>query len=361
MSHWPPIQAIRARCPDPPPPEVRHHHQMPYIGCYMEKFAGSPPPPYYQEVHATLADLVRGAVTVGSRPVGLGIPPRPFMEVCWRAAIAAANIVEDGSRWIRSAAYERLDPSEKSAVSYFMGMTQAEVMCKKLGLASHLVHVDAVRSVVFGNATGRTRPDLVGVDASLSYSILVEAKGRSGGWDQEVIDKAKAQVTALTPIVNMTPTRVASHAYFGDDGWCAWLVDPEGGFGDARSGFSLEAVLIAYYRPIVAAMHAGGLTDEGRYLANFRVSRLPGMDMSLGLPESIIEILAQIPETGVLDEDVITQKGGALRDTVRSLPQERSNDTVEALRQPALLGSGVSDTISVGLDGVLVELGSSWY
>jgi hypothetical protein len=113
-------------------------------------------------------------------------------------------------------------------------------------------------------------------------------------------------------------------------------------------------------------MRAGGLTDERRYFANFRLSRLPGMDMNLGLPESIIEILAQVPETGVLDEDVITQKGGALRDAVRSLPRERSNDTVEALRQPALLGSGVSgsgvsDPISVGLDGVLIELGSSWY
>ena len=334
---------------------------MPNIGCYMENFVGPPPPPYYQEVQVTLADLVRGAITVGTRPVGLGIPPRPFMEVCWRAAIAAANLTEDGGRWVRSAAYERLDPSEKSAVSYFMGMTQAEVMCEKLGLASHLVHVDAVRSVVFGNAAGRTRPDLVGVDASLSYSILVEAKGRSGGPDQKVIDKAKDQVTALTPIINMRPTRVASLAYFGDDGWVAWLVDPEGDFDDARSSLSLEAVLIAYYRPLVSAMRVGGPTEEASFLANLRISRLPGMDMNLGLPESIIEIFGQVPETGVLDEDIIAQNGGALRDVVRSLSEEWGNDTVVSLRKSALPGSGATETVSFGLDGVLVELGPSWY
>jgi hypothetical protein len=327
----------------------------------MEKFTGPPPPPYYQEVHTTLADLVRGAVTVGARPVGLGTPPRPFMEICWRASIVAANLTEEGDRWVRSAAYERLDPSEKSAVSYFMGMTQAETMCEQLGLASHLVHVDAVRSVVFGDVGGRTRPDLVGVDASLTYSILVEAKGRSGGWDRKAIKKAKDQVTALTPIINMTPTRIASLAYFDDDGWVAWLIDPEGDFDDAGSRFSLEAVLIAYYRPLVSAMRAGDITQDASVRANLWISRLPGMDMNLGLPWSIIEIFAEVPETGVLDEDVIGRTGSALRDAVRNLSEEWRNDTVAGLQKSPFIGYGLREAISFGPDGVLVELGPSWY
>ena len=327
----------------------------------MENFAGPPPHPYYQEVHATLADLVRGAVTVGARPVGLGTPPRPFMEVCWRASIVAANLTEDGDRWIRSAAYERLDASEKSAVSYFMGMSQAEVVCEQLGLASHLVHIDAVRSVVFGDVGGRTRPDLVGVDASLAYSVLVEAKGRSGGWDRKAINKAKDQVTALTPIINMTPMRIASLAYFDGDCWVAWLIDPEGDFDDARSGLPLEAALIAYYRPLVSAMRAGDVTQDAGVHANLRISRLPGMDMNLGLPGSIIEIFGRVPETGVLDKDVIARTGGALRDVVRNLSEEWRNDTVAELKQSSLTGYDVRETVSFGSDGVLVELGPSWY
>ena len=338
---------------------MRHYRQMPNIGCYMENFA-APPRPYYQEVPTTLADLVRGAVTVGARPVGLGTPPRPFLEVCWRASIVAANLTEEGGRWIRSAAYERLDASEKSAVSYFMGMTQAEVMCGKLGLASHLIHVDAVRSVVFGDAGGRSRPDLVGVDASMTYSMLVEAKGRSGGWDQEAIDKAKDQVTALTPIINMTPTRIASLAYF-DDGWVAWLIDPEGDVDDARSGLSLEAVLIAYYRPLVSAMRAGDVTRDASARANLRISRLPGIDMNLGLPESIIEIFARVPETGVLGEDLIARTGGALQDAVRNLSEEWQNDRAAGLQKPSPTGGRLGETVSFGSDGVLIELGPSWY
>lgn len=334
---------------------------MPNIGCYMEKFTGPTPPPYYQEVHTTLADLVRGAVTVGARPVGLGTPPRPFMEVCWRASIVAANLAEDGNRWVRSAAYDRLDPSEKSAVSYFMGMTQAEVLCERLGLASHLVHIDAVRSVVFGDVGGRSRPDLVGVDASMSYSVLVEAKGRSGGWDHKAINKAKDQVTALTPIINMTPMRIASLAYFDDNGWVAWLIDPEGDFDDARPRLPLEATLIAYYRPLVSAMLAGDVTQDASAHANLRISRLPGMDMNLGVPGAIIEIFARVPETGALDEDVIASTGGALRDAVRNLSEEWRSDTVAGLKQTSVTGYDSRETISFGSDGVLVELGPSWY
>jgi hypothetical protein len=242
-----------------------------------------------------------------------------------------------------------------------MGMTQAEVMCEQLGLASHLVHIDAVRSVVFGDVGGRTRPDLVGVDASLAYSVLVEAKGRSGGWDRKAINKAKDQVTALTPIINMTPMRIASLAYFDDDGWVAWLIDPEGDFDDARSGLPLEAALIAYYRPLVSAMLAGDVTQEAGVQANLGISRLPGMDMNLGLPGSIIEIFARVPETGMLDEDMIASAGGALRDAVRNLPEEWRNDTAARLKQSSLTGYDLRERVSFGSDGVLVELGPSWY
>jgi hypothetical protein len=328
----------------------------------MEDFPGPPKPPHYQQIATTLADVVRSAMTVGTRPLGLGHPPRALIEVCWRAGIVAANLADHRGRWVRSAAYERLDASEKSAVSYFMGMTQAEVTCQKLRLASHLVHVDAVWSVLFGAArAGRTRPDLVGVDASLSYSILVEAKGRSGDWDTTAIDKAKTQVKALTPIINMKPTRVASLAYFGDEGWAAWLKDPEGDAGQPGEGWPLEAVLIAYYRPLAAAIRAAGASREADAFPNLRISQLPGMDMSLGLPASILDILGQFPETGVVSEREIAQAGGALRDAVLNLRAELSEDEVVSLRTAQLPVSGITETASIGPDGVLVELGPSWY
>ena len=85
------------------------------------------------------------------------------------------------------------------------------------------------------------------------------------------------------------------------------------------------------------------------------------MDMNLGLPGSIIDIFARVPETGVLDEDVIARIGGALGDAVRNLPEEWRNDRVAGLKQSSLTEYDLSETASFGSDGVLVELGPSWY
>jgi hypothetical protein len=41
-----------------------------------------------------------------------------------------------------------------------------------------------------------------------------------------------------------------------------------------------------------------------------------------------MEIFAEVPETGVLEEDVIARTGSALRDAVRSLSEEWHNGTV---------------------------------
>jgi hypothetical protein len=91
----------------------------------------------------------------------MGGMPRPLIELCWRAALAAASLEEDRSseRWVKTAAYRRLDASEKSAVSYFLGMTQAKIMCGRLLRAPHLIHLDAYLAMIGVHATRTSRPD----------------------------------------------------------------------------------------------------------------------------------------------------------------------------------------------------------
>ena len=107
--------------------------------------------------------------------------------------MAEASLEERGGYWHKSDAYSRLDPSEKSAVSYFLGMTQAKITCELLLGVPHLLHVDAALALI-GRQTRASRPDLIGFDpTTAAYTIAVEAKGRSNGWDEEAISKAKTQ------------------------------------------------------------------------------------------------------------------------------------------------------------------------
>jgi hypothetical protein len=108
--------------------------------------------------------LARLSVTVGMTPFSMGGAPRPILEVGWRAALTAASLTEDpaSGRWARTAGYRRLDPSEKRAVSYFLGMIQAKITREHLLNAPHLIHLDADLAMI-GPPSRASRPDLIGL------------------------------------------------------------------------------------------------------------------------------------------------------------------------------------------------------
>jgi hypothetical protein len=169
----------------------------------------------------SLAGLIWGAITVGMTPILIGGTPWPLIEPCWHAALTAASLEEDPSsgRWARAAGNRRLDPSEKRAVSYFLGMTQAKIMCERLLRAPHLVHLDAYLAMT-GQATRASRPDLIGLSLpSMDITIAVEAKGRTGSRTDEVTRKAKQQAESLPAVLSTrSALRAASVASFDPQG-----------------------------------------------------------------------------------------------------------------------------------------------
>jgi hypothetical protein len=252
-----------------------------------------------------MPQLVRAAITVGATPVALGATPRPLIELCWRATMTAATLAEDlRRRWVRTSAYERLDPSEKSAVSYFLGMTQAKITCEALLGVPRLVHLDAVVALLGYPASRLTRPDLLAFDpATMSYTLAVEAKGRSGGWDQKAVCRAKGQACSLPMVVGTSSAlRVASLAYFEDHAWRAYLEDPEPALDELSDWVTIELLLVAYYRPLVAVLRTDGVrlvrstADDG-----IASGELPGMDLTLGLPLAIVDAFGDDELVGPAD------------------------------------------------------------
>lgn len=320
----------------------------------------TPGPAISGDLRITPAQLLWGAMTVGATPVALGARPRPFIEMSWRAAMVEASVEEDppSGRWVRTDGYHRLDQSEKSAISYFLGMTQAKVTCDMLLGVPHLVHLDAILALR-GQTTNKSRPDFVGFDhASMTYSIAVEAKGRTHGRSGNVTSKAKEQAMLLPTIVATTSNlRVASVASFDSHGfWEAYLEDPAGPYEGLESQ-TIERLLVAYYRPIVATLLTAGIdrtvSDDATIFAG-----LPGIDLTLGLPSAIVNSVNVLPLIGPVPSDQIDSVGrnliGIISDlpgkSLTGLPDWNARGALEAQHPKSFTGS----------DGVQVQLGESW-
>ena len=134
--------------------------------------------------------------------------------------------IEPGSTYFRrSNSYARLDPSEKGAVSFFLGQAQAKLFAHDFFRVSKLVHYDYYLECN-GKRRTRTRPDFLGYHGKRA-AIAVEAKGRSLGWDDALIENAKKQAQSIPHIDGYPVTTTYAHvAYFDDDRWFARLVDP---------------------------------------------------------------------------------------------------------------------------------------
>jgi hypothetical protein len=314
-------------------------------------------------------------MSVGATPIAMGGHPRPLIELLWRGAMVQASLQEISGHWHKAPAYKFLDPSEKTAVSYFLGMAQAKITCELLLGVPHLIHLDSVLQLL-GAPTRTSRPDLVGYDAfSRQFSISVEAKGRSGGWFDNVIDKAKDQARLMPAVIGLkSNVCVASLAYFGSRGrWEAYLEDPP------RTNHQVDDIqpstlLIGYYRPLVAAMLEAGISESDSSDIE-AVSNLPGLDAKLGLPEPIVRALVDVPRTGFISPAQVEVAGSRLSAEIDELfgqaglasepylphtglsEVDEPQDPWESVRQ----GDAEDPTTSVGLDGVRISLGPSWF
>lgn len=279
---------------------------MPKIHCELVAFSHRRTTP--QEVPVSLLQLMTSAATVGM-PTLASHPGsrRPLTEMLWRIGMVTANVrpTKSRDRWTRTGAYNRLDPSEKTAVSYFLGMTQAALMSRHVLGYPHLVHVDLLLRQQ-GAALSGKRPDFVAVNpnrtSSTAYSAVIEAKGRTNRFDQRALDSAKEQVRLTPGVHGLVPgERVASEAFFDDaDNWSSVLQDPDGqGY---ELDFGLETFLLVYYRNIIDAGRESGTWRKTNGSYQFSI---PGYPIDLGLPASLVDAYdtsARIQESEARDQ-----------------------------------------------------------
>jgi hypothetical protein len=161
-----------------------------------------------------------------------------------------ACLQQQGSNLVRSPVYNGLDPSEKGAVSYFLGMAFAKLAAEFLLNVPWLVHVQKLARIHPVALAGRSRPDLVGRTASGEW-VVVEAKGRTNSYSASVMQTAKAQSRQLLSIAGAAPIwRVATQAYFSPSLEMR-VHDPDGAEEGYDLKVSLDKFLRLYYEPFM--------------------------------------------------------------------------------------------------------------
>lgn len=177
-------------------------------------------------------ELIWAAITIG-RPNTAYVfqhGEASVNEALFRLSLVrmALEQVPFSNRLHRTDAFRALDPTEKGAVSYFLGMAVCKLFASRLLSTPWLLHLDVFRGQL-NPATlgGRSRPDLVGQDASGTWHAF-ETKGRSSVPSSEDKQKAKEQAQRLVSVDGSACSlHIGSFAYFRGDEMEFYWRDPE--------------------------------------------------------------------------------------------------------------------------------------
>lgn len=262
-----------------------------------QSFPAGGVPNGHAELSVTWDEVLWAAVTVGR-------PNRHYVfrhgdasryEAIFRWSLVRMALEQSGLagyRLRRTAAAKTLDPSEKGAVNYFLGMTFCKLFASKLLDTPWLLHLDVFRPELNPVLTGRSRPDLVGQEIGGGPWHAFECKGRASPPDSTAKVNAKRQAQRLVSVDgHACALHVGAVTYFRGDTLNFFWRDPE---PDPQKGIKVELDSSAwqfYYGPIVDTIRRAGrnslVADPQDLVA------VEGVDLKVGIHPAIAKHLEQ--------------------------------------------------------------------
>ena len=216
------------------------------------------------ELTVTWDEILWAALTIGRPSVHhvFAHAAASFHEAMFRLSLVRMALEQYGpnaTRLRRTTAYKSLDPTEKGAISYFLGMTFCKVFSSRLLSTPWLLHLDIFKSIIPTSVLGRSRPDLFGQQIGSGDWLSFETKGRASNPSAADRSKAKTQAARLVS-VNGSPCtlHVGSFAFFANDALHFHWIDPP---SDMRRPIKVPEIGDAwrfYYGPSKALWEAFG-------------------------------------------------------------------------------------------------------
>jgi hypothetical protein len=254
-----------------------------------EKFPRGVLSGFANPLEVEVEELLWAAITVGRANLNDVLAHGRYseFELIYRISMVLANLrIGGGNRLVRSPAFMHLDPSEKGAVSYFLGLTMAKLFSEKLLNVPWLLHLDVYRDQldVNGSLISRQKPDLIGLSSARQW-IIVESKGRANGLTRNLLQNGKQQTRMIRSIDKKRPyLRISAATYFSrNELEFAWK-DPDDEAKDAINIVTkTEDYLRNYYRLIFTILTAHEAKDNNGFMAY----TFPNLGITIGLQTQI--------------------------------------------------------------------------
>jgi hypothetical protein len=236
-------------------------------------------------------DLLWAAVTVGRGNFAdlLAHGLYSEYEIIYRINLVLANLARTSRHRItRSSAMVHLDPSEKGAVSYFLGMTMSKLFANELLDVPWVLHFDVYRdrlNPAFAGGT-RSQPDLIGRSLRGEW-VVMESKGRTNGFSPNLLAAGKQQTRSIRSIAGRSPRwRIACVTHFsGNDLRFDWA-DPDEFDEDAFDiETDVEEFLALYYRLIYNILANNDTIESDGFI----LYRFVHLGLTVGLRTSIYD------------------------------------------------------------------------
>ena len=219
----------------------------------------------FGQLRLTWDDILWAAVTVG-RPKLYYVfrhGEASLFEAIFRWSLIRMALEQRGCNLYRTDAFKSLDPTEKGAVNYFLGMVFCKLFADQLLGAPWLLHLDVFRdhlNVSF--QTGRSRPDLVGHETGTGEWHAFESKGRASvpGLDEK--DKAKKQAQRIVSVHGKSSQlHIGAITYFKGDVLHFYWRDPHPDEPKHLNPIELklpDEAWGAYYEPVSEFLREAG-------------------------------------------------------------------------------------------------------
>ena len=284
----------------------------------------------YSELNVTWDDILWAAVTVGrpNRNYVFQHGNSSIFEAIFRWSLVRMSLEQSptGRRLYRTNAARTLDPTEKGAVNYFLGLIFCKLFAAKLLNTPWLLHLDVFGANLNRVLTSRSRPDLIGQQQDTNQWHAFECKGRASKPGIPAMEKAKAQAERLVSVDGVSCSlHIGAITYFNSDILTFYWRDPP-----PKEGKGIEIPFQSkdwsyYYSPVTQFI---GDSDKLAGVQN-EAKTFEQLDLTVDIHRAV--------KTHLINEDWGKAHDAAV---------EAKREIAEAGYQP---------------DGLLVKAGESWH
>lgn len=208
------------------------------------------------ELEFTNKELLHAMITCGMpvQRLTAAFPEKKRLEFLYKLFLVETALDAEGDRLKKAKKTAYLDSSEKSVISYYMGMFFTKMISHRLYKSEYLTNLNLIETPdgkeFIDFFASEWRPEMLGYKPDTQKWSVWEAKGGSN-YREQALKKGAAQLRSIGTLNSSKPDPAAVCMTYYDHGYlCGILREPDGNTEGEQLKFSEEAFYKAYYRPI---------------------------------------------------------------------------------------------------------------